>query len=168
MMSLSKTVENNGKMRTSPEPNKIYIIRKVLMRAIQKCNFHWIWATVSKVLGIFVKFNITTNEIWSCHVTLASNSENFYLSPNSILNFKKVTKFGGNWLKNKNVTGKKQIRGGKHPVPSAYRVKFRHVCFTDYLSMSIKIQPPFLCFSLGFWVSIRDCSSTNNWMLFWN
>ena len=35
------------------------------------------------------------------YVTLASNSENFYFSPNCILNFRKVTKFGGNWLKDK-------------------------------------------------------------------
>ena len=43
-------------MRTSKEPNKIYIVRKVLMRAIQKCNIFLIWATVSKVMGIYVKF----------------------------------------------------------------------------------------------------------------
>ena len=39
-MSLPKTMENNWKMRTSAEPNKIYIVGKVLMRAIQKCNFY--------------------------------------------------------------------------------------------------------------------------------
>ena len=38
-MSLPKTMEDNGKMQTSAEPNKIYIVRKVLMRAIKKCNF---------------------------------------------------------------------------------------------------------------------------------
>ena len=55
-------------------------------------------------------------------MTLASNSGNFFL-PNSVLNFRKVKKFWGNWLKNKKATGKKQIGGGKHPPPSAYRVK---------------------------------------------
>ena len=40
-------------------------------------------------MGIYVKFTITTHQIWSCHVTLASNSENFYFSPNSVLNFRK-------------------------------------------------------------------------------
>ena len=59
---------------------------------------------MSNVMGIYVKFTKTTHQIWSCHVTLASNSENFYFSLNSVLNFRKVTKFGGNWLKNKNVT----------------------------------------------------------------
>ena len=67
---------------------------------------------MSKVMCIYVKFTMTTHQIWSCHVTLASNSKNFYCSPNSILNFRKVTKFEGNWLKNKKVAGKKQIGGG--------------------------------------------------------
>ena len=75
-------------MGNSAEPNKIYIVGKVLMRATQKCNFYWIWATVSKVKGIYVKFTKTTHQIWSCHVTLASNSEKFYHSPNSVLNFR--------------------------------------------------------------------------------
>ena len=39
MMSLPKTMENNGKLRTFSEPNKIYIVRKVLMRAIQNVTF---------------------------------------------------------------------------------------------------------------------------------
>ena len=42
MMSLPKAIENNRKMRTSAKPNKLYIARKVLMRAIQKCNFYGI------------------------------------------------------------------------------------------------------------------------------
>ena len=58
---------------------------------------------------IYVKFTITTHQIWSCHVTLTSNSEHFYFSPNSILNFRKSYQIWGNWLKNKKVTGKKQI-----------------------------------------------------------
>ena len=57
-------------------------------------------------------FTITTHKIWSCHVTLATNFENFYFSPNSILNFRKVTK-----NKNKKVTGKNKTRGGKHLLP---------------------------------------------------
>ena len=76
---------------------------------------------MSKVMGIYVKFTRVTHQIWSCHVTRASNSEKFYFSPDSILNFRKSW---GNWLKNKKVTGKKQIGGGKHPPPpSIYRVK---------------------------------------------
>ena len=56
-----KKMKDNSKMRTLSEPNKIYIVRKVLKRAIQKCNFYWIWATVSKVMGIYVKFTKTTH-----------------------------------------------------------------------------------------------------------
>ena len=42
MMSLPKIMENNGKMWISSKLNKMYIVRKVLMRAIQKCNFYLI------------------------------------------------------------------------------------------------------------------------------
>ena len=73
---------------------------------------------MSKVMGIHVKFTKTNHQIWSCHVTLASNSENFYFSPNSVLNFMKVTKFGGNWLKNKKVTGKNKLGVENTPLPA--------------------------------------------------
>ena len=39
-------------MRTSEKPVKLYIIRKVLTRAIQKCKFYQIWAILSKIMGI--------------------------------------------------------------------------------------------------------------------
>ena len=68
-------------------------------------------------MGIYVKFTITTHQIWSCYVKLTSNSQNFYFSPDSIINFRKVTKFGRNWFKDKRVTGKKQIGGWKTPLP---------------------------------------------------
>ena len=38
---------------------------------------------MSKVMGIYVKFTKTIHQIWSYHVTLASNSENFYFLHNS-------------------------------------------------------------------------------------
>ena len=58
-------------------------------------------------MGIYVKF-------YHDHST---NIPNFYFLPKSILNFRKVTKFGGNWLKNEKVTGKCKTRGGRHPLP---------------------------------------------------
>ena len=126
MMSLPKTMENNGnngKTRTLAEPNKLYIVQKFFMRAIQKCRFYWIWTTVSNVMGIYVKFTMTTHQIWSCHVTLASNSENFYFSPNSILNFRKSHQVWGKLTQEQKVTGKKQNSGWKTPPPPrAYRV----------------------------------------------
>ena len=74
-----------------------------------------------KSYGHLCQIYQTTHQIWSCHVTLASNSENSYFSLNSVLNFRKVTKFGGNWLKNKKVTGKKNW-GMENVPPRAYRV----------------------------------------------
>ena len=72
-------------------------------------------------MGVYVKFTKTTHQIWSCHVTLASNSGNFLCSCLILYQISgKVTKFGLNWLKNKKVTGKKQIGGWKTP-PCAYR-----------------------------------------------
>ena len=83
---------------------------------------------MSKDTGIYVKFTKTTHLIWSCHVTLASNSENFYFSPNSVLHFRKVTKFGEIVSRTKKLQAKNKLGGGggggKHsPPPSAYRVK---------------------------------------------
>ena len=80
-------------------------------------------------MGIYVKFIKTTHEIWSYHVTLASNSENFYFSPDSVLNFRKSYQVWGKLAQEQKGTGKKQIGGGKHP-PSAYRIKS---CFIDML-----------------------------------
>ena len=70
---------------------------------------------MSKVMGIYVKFNKTANQIWSCHVTLASNSENFYFLPYSILNFRKSYQIWGKLAQEQKVTGKKQIEGWKRP-----------------------------------------------------
>ena len=41
----------------------------------------------------------------------------FFFSPNSVFNFRNVTKFEGNWLKNKKVTGKKQNPEWNPPPP---------------------------------------------------
>ena len=36
---MTSSRKNNGKIWTSAKPNKLYIIRKILIRAIQKCTF---------------------------------------------------------------------------------------------------------------------------------
>ena len=46
-------------------------------------------------MGIYVKFTKTTHLIWSSHVTLALNSENFYFLPDSISNFRKSYQIWG-------------------------------------------------------------------------
>ena len=76
---------------------------------------------MSKVMGIYVKF--TTHQIWSCYVTPASSSENFYFLPNFLLNFRKSYQ---NWGKLAQEQIKLQVKNklgdGKDP-PSAKRVK---------------------------------------------
>ena len=70
---------------------------------------------MSKILGIYVKFTKTTHQMWSCHVTLASNSENFYFLPYSVLNFRKSYQIWGKLGQEQKVTGKKQTGGWKTP-----------------------------------------------------
>ena len=64
---------------------KLYTIRKVSIRAIQKCTFVLIRATVSKVMDILPP-------IWSCQVTQDANCENFLFCPNSAYNTRKSHK----------------------------------------------------------------------------
>ena len=66
------------------------------------------------VMGIYVKFTKTTHQIWSCHVTLASNSENFYFSPDSVSNFRKSYQIWGKLAQEQKSYRQKQIGGGKH------------------------------------------------------
>ena len=72
---------------------------------------------MSKVIGIYVKFTKNTHQIWSCHVTLASNSENFYFSSDSVLNFRKSYQIWGKLAEEQNVTGKNKLGGWKTPLP---------------------------------------------------
>ena len=58
-------------------------------------------------MGIYVKFTITIHLKY----------RKFLFSPNSVLNFRKVTKFGRNWLKNKKLQAKNKLGGGKRPSP---------------------------------------------------
>ena len=66
-------------------------------------------------MSIYAKFTKTTHQIWSCHVTLASNSENFYFPPNSILNFRKSYQIWGKFPQEQKRYRQKQIESGKHP-----------------------------------------------------
>ena len=71
---------------------------------------------MSNIMGIYVKFTKTTHQVWSCQVFLTSDSEKFYFSPDSVLNFRKSYQFGVNWLKNKKLQAK-TIWGWKTPPP---------------------------------------------------
>ena len=101
-------------MRTSSEPNKIYIVRKVLMRAIQKCTFIEFEPMCQRLRAFMSRFTMTNHQIWSCHVTLATDLENFYFSPNSTLNFRKIYQIWGKLAKEQKVTGKKTKLGVKN------------------------------------------------------
>ena len=46
-------------------------------------------------MGIYVEFTKTIHQIWSCHLNLASNSENFYFLPYYVLNFRKSYQISG-------------------------------------------------------------------------
>ena len=70
---------------------------------------------MSKVMGIYVKFTKTTHQIWSYYVTLASDSENFYFSPNSVLNFRKSYQMWGKLAQEQKSYRQKQIGGWKTP-----------------------------------------------------
>ena len=75
IMSLQKTMA----MRILVEPNKIYINRKVLMRAIQKRKILLKLSHCVKSYGIYVKFyhNHSPIMVMSCNF-LASNFGTFY------------------------------------------------------------------------------------------
>ena len=80
---------------------------------------------MSKVMGICVKFTKTTHQIWSFHVILASNSEKFSFSPNSVSNFRKSYLIWGKLAQEEKSYRQKTNFGVGTPLPSpsAYRVK---------------------------------------------
>ena len=59
---------------------------------------------------------MTTHQIWSCHVILATNFENFYFSPNSILNFTEKYQILRKLAQEQKVTGKENS-GWEIPFP---------------------------------------------------
>ena len=103
-------------MRTSMEPNKIYIIQKVLMRVIQNVTFIEFEPLCQKLWVFISSFTMTTHQIWSCHMNLAINIENFYFLPYSMLNFRKSYQIWGKLAQErKSYTQKNKTQGGKHP-----------------------------------------------------
>ena len=68
-------------------------------------------------MGIYVKFTKSTHQMWSCHMTLASNSKNFYFSPNSVLNFRGSYQVWGKFTQEQKVTGKNKLGVENTPLP---------------------------------------------------
>ena len=65
-MSLPKTMENNSKMWTFEEPNKIYIVGKVLMGAIRNL--------------IFIEFELLCQKLWAFMSIYQNHSPNMVMS----------------------------------------------------------------------------------------
>ena len=110
MMSL----QNNGKMRTSAESNKICHSKCLLSKNVIFIEFE---PLCRKLWAFMSSFTMTTHQIWSCHMTLASTFENCYVSPNSVLNFRKSYQIGGDWLKNKKLRHKAKLGVENTPLP---------------------------------------------------
>ena len=64
-------------------------------------------------MGIYVKFTKISHQIWSCHMALASNYEFFYISTNSVLNFKKSYQIWGKLAQEQKRLQVKKIGGWK-------------------------------------------------------
>ena len=60
-------------------------------------------------MGIYVKFTKTTHQIWSRHMTLASNSETFCFSPNSVLILGKLPNLGEIGSRTKKLQAKNKL-----------------------------------------------------------
>ena len=113
-------------MRTSAKPNKLYIIRKALMRAIQKMYFvlnlsHYV-KSYGHLCQILTFLTMPALQIWPCHVTQEANFEKIYLFLILHLILDKAAKFLVEKLSTSEVISQKPHGGGKHP-PSAFRVK---------------------------------------------
>ena len=74
-------MEKQWEMRTTAEPNKIYIS---LESFVQNVTFIEFEPLCQKLWPFMSSFTMTTHRIWSCHVTLGANLETFYFSPNSV------------------------------------------------------------------------------------
>ena len=86
---------------------------------------------------ISVKFSKTTHQIWSCQVTLASNSENFYFLSNSLLNFRKSYQIfweGKELAQEQKVTGKNKLGVETPPAIIGFKLALYEKYFKRFLS----------------------------------
>ena len=70
---------------------------------------------MSKVMCIYVKFYHDHSPNMVISRDPGCKFRKFLFLSRSILNFRKVTKFEGNWLKNEKLQARNKTRGGKHP-----------------------------------------------------
>ena len=114
-------MENNEKMRTSAKPNKLYIIRKVLMKAIQNVLFIEFEPLCQKLWPFLKNFGIfTPNMVMSRDPR--NKFRNFFFCPNFLFNIRKIHKISSGKVLYFRSYQPKTSQGVKD-TPSAFRVK---------------------------------------------
>ena len=91
-------------------------------------------------------FTMTAHQIWSCHMTLAANFENFYFPPNSILNFRKSYQIWGKLAQEQKSCRQKANLGVETPPPVLIGLKGG----TEILVTVFGGDSPFLRISIQF------------------
>ena len=81
--------KNNGKIRTSAKPNKLYIVRKVLIFLLNLSHCVKSYGHFCQILAFFT---MPVHQIWSCHVTQEATFEKILLCPNCTFNIRKSHK----------------------------------------------------------------------------
>ena len=116
MMSLPRQSKTIGKFGPRRNQTKYISLERFWWELFKNVTFvefeplfQKLWAFLSNLPKQLTKYG---------HVTwLWLQIQKFLILLNSVLNFRKGYQFGGNWLKNKNVTGKKPIGEQKAPLP---------------------------------------------------
>ena len=110
-------------MRTSSKLNKLYINRKVLMRAIQKLLFfnlsHYVksYGHLSQILAFFM---MPALQIWPCHVTQEANFEKNYFFLILHLILRKAAKYLVEKLSTSEVISQKPHGGVEKLLPQCF------------------------------------------------
>ena len=87
------------------------------LRGTKRVTFIEFEPLCQKLLAFMSSFTMTTHQIWSCHVTLVANFENFCFSPNFILNFWKRYQIWKKLAQEQKGYRQKQNSGWKTPSP---------------------------------------------------
>ena len=125
-LMMTSFTKNNGKIRTSAKPNKLYIIRKLLMRAIENVLFIEFEPLCQTLWAFFVKFRLfkmPAHQIWSCHVAQDANFKKFLFCPNSSFNIRKSHKISSGKALYVRSYQPKTSQGVENNPPSPFRIK---------------------------------------------
>ena len=127
---ITKTMTKFGPPRN---PLNYISFESRLTTGIEKCSFYWIWATMSKVMGIFCQIlaflTMPAHQIWSCHVPQEANFENFHfvLILHLILGSHKYSSGKAPYFKSyQPKTSRGGGGGGGRTPPTAFRVNSRN------------------------------------------